>query len=82
MKFFLVAVTAVLFCAAVSADDPPYDPPQFRELLKCVDGVFEEVSAKYEELKKYHPEYKALAERTNLKLDECEKTEDADSKRK
>lgn len=62
------------------ADEPPYDAPQFRELLKCVGGVVDEVVGKYKELEKYHPEYKALAEKTNSKLDECEKAEKADAK--
>lgn len=62
------------------ADEPPYNSEQFRELIKCVDGVFTELMGKYNELEKHHPEYQALAEKTNLKLDECDKAENDDAK--
>lgn len=56
------------------------DAPQFRDLIKCVDGVFAEVMSKYNTLEKHHPEYQALIEKTNLKLNECDKAENADAK--
>lgn len=51
---------------------------RYRQLLKCVDGVFGELSKKYNELEKYHTEYKAYAEKVNQKLDECVKAEKPD----
>lgn len=69
-----------LILQAVYADEPPYDTPQFREMIKCVDGVFTEVMEKYSELKKHYPEFQALAEKTNLKLNECDKADNADAK--
>lgn len=59
--------------------EPLYKVEDFRQLLKCVDGVFGEVEAGYKELEPHHAEYTAKANEINLKLDECEKTENPDS---
>lgn len=59
---------------------PLYEVEDFRKLLKCVDGVFGELEVKYKELVQHHTEYKAKANEINLKLDECVKIENPDSK--
>lgn len=68
------------FSKAVYADEPPYGASQFRELIKCVDGVFAELMGKYNGLKEHHPDYRTLSENTNLKLNECDEAEDGDAK--
>lgn len=58
-----------------------FDAKEVRELVRCVDGVFEELVEKYKELVKYHTEYKAIAMKTNLRLDKCEKIDDSEFKK-
>lgn len=60
--------------------EPLYKVEDFRKLLKCVDGVFGELTPTYKELEPHHAEFKAKATEINLKLDECEKTENPESK--
>lgn len=60
---------------------PAPDAKYLRELMTCVDGVFDELTVKHNELGKYHTEYKAIAMKTNLRLSKCEKMEDMEMKK-
>lgn len=51
---------------------------RYRQLLKCVDGLFEELIEKHKEMEKYHIEFKEYAKGENAKLDECDKSENPD----
>lgn len=61
-------------------EDPRVD--EARKLLKCVDGIFADLAKVHNELKKYHSQYKEIVNKTNLQLDQCEKTDDAASKKR
>lgn len=55
---------------------------QARKSLKCVDGIFAHLARVHNELKKYHSEYAEMAKKTNLHLDQCEKTVDPAPKKR
>lgn len=50
----------------------------YRQLLKCIDGLFEELIQKHKELEKFHIEYKEHAKGEHAKLDECDKSDKPD----
>lgn len=69
------------FISQAVYSEPPLNAKDLRALVKCVDGVFDELVDKHKELEKYHTEYKVIAMKTTLRLDKCEKIENIDHRK-
>lgn len=69
---------SILFGESSSGTDKSV---KLRQLLKCVDRIFDELVGDYKELEKYRSQYKTYAKEIHRKLDECDKTNTPDSKR-
>lgn len=81
MKFYSVAIVAMLFCAVYGAQKSPEEEANsLRKFVTCVDGILSKLAAEHTELEKYYSGFKALANKTNLQLDECLKMENGDAK--
>lgn len=59
---------------------PSEDATELREFAKCVDGIMDRMAGEHKEIEKYQSEYKILAQKTNLRLDDCLKMDDDDAK--
>lgn len=59
----------------VPYETPSYTADDLRKLMKCIDGVFDELIGEHNELKKYYPQYKVYVEESNERLAKCEKME-------
>lgn len=59
---------------------PLEEATELREFAKCIDGILDRMAGEHKEIEKYQSEYKTLAQKTNLRLDECLKMDDDEDK--
>lgn len=65
--------------AAYAEKTPLEEATELRQYAKCIDGIMNEMAGEHKKIAKRYPEFKELAEKTNLQLDECLKINDVES---